>query len=54
METPIRAFLLRHLGESPFAIFGEAWEPVLLGAAILLTMWLILFWLYRRRIFVRI
>ncbi len=54
MEQPIKAFLKRHLGERPFLVAGEAWEPVLLGSAVLLTMWLILLWLYRQRIFVRI
>lgn len=54
MERPIKEFLLRHLGDSPFAVAGPAWEPILLGAAVLLAMWLILLWLFRQRIFVRI
>lgn len=54
MEKPIRAFLERHVGEGTFSIAGEAWHPVLLGSSILLVMWLILLWLYRQRIFVRI
>lgn len=54
MEEPIRAALLRHFGSAPFGVWGEAWEPILLGAAILLVIWLILLWLYHRRIFVRI
>ncbi len=54
MEGPIKAFLRRHLGEGPFGVAGEAWEPVLLGASVLLVMWLILLWLFRQRIFVRI
>lgn len=54
MESPIVASLKRHLGEGPFLIFGEVWEPVLSGGAVLLVMWLILLWLYRQRIFVRI
>lgn len=54
MERPIKEFLLRHFGESPFAVAGPAWEPILLGAAVLLAMWLILLWLFRQRIFVRI
>jgi len=51
---PIRAALDRHLGTKPFEIAGAAYEPLLHGAAVLLVVWLILFWLYRRKIFVRI
>lgn len=54
LEKPLKDLLLRHLGESPFLLFGKEWEPVLMGASILLAMWLILLWLYRQRIFVRI
>lgn len=54
LDVPIKAFLTRHFGEGLFGVAGEAWEPVLLGAAVLLAMWLILLWLFRQRIFVRI
>ena len=54
MERPFKDLLVRHFGTRPFLIRGEAWEPVLLGAAVLLMMWLVLYWLYRQRIFVRI
>lgn len=54
MERPIKDFLTRHLGNGVFSIAGEAWEHVLLGSAVLLVMWLILLWLYRQRIFIRI
>jgi predicted acyltransferase len=46
--------LARHLVQGPFLIFGPAYEPFLLGAATLLVLWLVLFWMYRRRIFLRI
>ncbi len=54
MEGPLKSFLKRHFGEQLFVIGDEVWEPVLLGAAVLLAMWLILLWLFRQRIFVRI
>lgn len=54
LEKPLKELLIRHFGESPFLQCGKPWEPVLLGAAVLLIMWLILNWLYRQRIFVRI
>lgn len=43
-----------HLGPNAFRIFGAALEPLLLGMAVLLTYWLMLFWMYRRKIFLRI
>jgi predicted acyltransferase len=43
-----------HLGKDVFNIFGTAYEPFLHGAAVLLVFWLILFWMYRRKIFLRI
>jgi predicted acyltransferase len=43
-----------HLGHGPFQIFGPALEPLLLGIAVLLTYWLMLFWMYRNKIMIRI
>jgi heparan-alpha-glucosaminide N-acetyltransferase len=43
-----------HLGERPFQIFGPGLEPLLLGAAVLLTYWAMLFWMYRRKLFLKI
>jgi len=54
LEKPLKDLLLRHFGASPFLLRGQTWEPVLLGSAVLLIMWILLHWLYRRRIFVRI
>jgi heparan-alpha-glucosaminide N-acetyltransferase len=50
----IRDALKRHLGVEPFRVLGSEYEPLLLGAAVLGVLWLILFWMYRRRIFVKI
>lgn len=50
----ISAALLRHLGRWPFDLFGSAYEPLLLGAGVILVEWLILWWMYRRKIFLRI
>lgn len=54
MEHFIIAALLRHAGRRPFALLGPAFEPVLLGAAVVTVFWLILLWMYRRKIFLRI
>ncbi|HZZ71365.1 MAG TPA: DUF5009 domain-containing protein [Pirellulales bacterium] len=50
----IRAALPRHLGSAAFHGFGDAYTPFLLGAATLLVEWLLLLWMYRRKIFLRI
>ena len=39
---------------SVFSHLGTAYAPMLERAAVLLVFWLILFWMYRRRIFIRI
>jgi predicted acyltransferase len=43
-----------HLGKNYASIFGEAYESLISGAIILLMMWLILYWLYRKKLFIRI
>jgi heparan-alpha-glucosaminide N-acetyltransferase len=43
-----------HLGHDAFKIAGSALEPLVEGMAILLAYWMILFWMYRRKIFLRI
>lgn len=54
VEEPCKHFWIRHLGKDSFASFGAACQPVVLGATVLATFWLVLYWLYRQRIFVRI
>ncbi len=43
-----------HLGANVFRIFGAGLEPFCMGAAVLLTYWLMLWWMHRRKIFLRI
>ena len=43
-----------HFGQEFFAFLGENLEPLLEGVAILTSYWLILFWMYRRKLFLRI
>lgn len=43
-----------HLGSGLFEVFGKDAAPSVLGAAVLLTYWLILFWMYRRKLYLRI
>jgi predicted acyltransferase len=53
-DSLIGGALNRHLPVGTFSSLGRAYQPFLHGAAILLVYWLILFWMYRRRIFLRI
>jgi heparan-alpha-glucosaminide N-acetyltransferase len=43
-----------HLGYRIFRSFGTGLEPLMVGIAVMLIYWLILFWMYRRNIFLRI
>jgi heparan-alpha-glucosaminide N-acetyltransferase len=43
-----------HLGVRVFQVLGTGLEPLLRGAAVLLAYWLMLFWMYRRKIFLRV
>ena len=53
-EDFISTSLRTHLGVNFFRAWGPAYEPLLLGCAVLLVYWLILWWMLRRRIFLRI
>ena len=46
--------LRTHLGVKPFLIFGESFAPLMQGAGVMLILWLILFWMYRRKLFLKI
>lgn len=54
IEHFVSEALVRHLGAAPFAVFGAPFEPVLRGLGVLIVFWLILYWMYRRKIFLRI
>jgi heparan-alpha-glucosaminide N-acetyltransferase len=53
-ESFIAENLATHIGKNIFLLFGEAYQPLLRGSLILLTFWIILFWMYRRKFFLRI
>ena len=46
--------LQAHLGPDIFAMFGADYEPLVRHGAILLVLWLICYWLYRQKVFIRI
>ena len=43
-----------HLGQQIFAVLGPNIEPLIRGIAILSVFWVILYWMYRRKLFLRI
>jgi predicted acyltransferase len=43
-----------HFGAHWLDIFGPAYQPLVIGTAVLAIEWLILYWLYRKRIHIRI
>lgn len=53
-ESFIHHALLTHLGAGTFKMFGDAYEPFVMGACILFGYWLILYWMYKKRIFLKI
>jgi predicted acyltransferase len=43
-----------HIGRALFQALGAQLEPLLLGIAVLVSYWLILLWMYRRKLFLKI
>lgn len=50
----INGALETHLGAGFFRLFGEPYAPLFHGACTLFILWLILLWMYRKRIFIKI
>ena len=46
--------LKTHFGERIFEFFGHPYEPLLERVWVLLALWLVCYWLYRQKIFIRI
>jgi predicted acyltransferase len=53
-DSFISSSLNTHLGADLFKAFGQAYQPLIHGALVLFVMWLLLFWMYRRKLFLRI
>ena len=53
-EAFISKSLVTHLGAGAFRIFGPAYEPLLSGAATLAVMWLLLWWMHRQKLWLKI
>jgi predicted acyltransferase len=54
VKPEIHKMVLRHLGENAFTFLGREYLPLLHGAVTLTVMWLILYWMYRRKVFIKV
>ncbi len=54
IDTFILNSIRTHLGQDIFNIFGASYAPLVSGAALIGVFWLMLYWMYRRQIFLRI
>jgi predicted acyltransferase len=54
MTSFVRDNVKRHVGQHVFESFGAAYAPILERIIVLLVFWLILLWMYRRKVFLRI
>jgi predicted acyltransferase len=54
VEQSFRTHFYNFVGGDVFKLAGETYEPLIRGGAVLLVYWLILFWMHRRKVFVRI
>ena len=43
-----------HLGRDVFSVLGSGVQPLVRGLVVLAVYWIVLFWMYRRRLFLRI
>jgi heparan-alpha-glucosaminide N-acetyltransferase len=53
-EEFIQSSFRINLGESALNVFGSALQPIVLGTLCLGIYWVILFWMFRKKIFIRI
>jgi len=53
-ENFIQSSFRIHLGMGVLNLFGTTLEPLVLGVLTLATYWLILYWMFRKRLFLRI
>lgn len=54
IDSFIITSLYTHLGHGPFLLFGSEYEPLLIGLVTLGIFYIILWWMYRRKLFIRI
>jgi predicted acyltransferase len=54
IKPELHKLVKRHLGSQTFQLFGPEYTTLLHGGLTLLLLWLILYWLYRQRVFIRV
>ena len=54
VKPELHKMTMKHLGAGTFECFGPEFATLLHGATTLLLLWLILLWMYRRKVFLRI
>ncbi|MCB1277917.1 hypothetical protein [Prosthecobacter sp.] len=54
LEVPLAKGLKQHLGKGVFQILGRPMQPVLIGACSLTILWLIVFWMHRRKLYLKL
>ena len=54
IEGFITGSIKTHLGPRVFGTLGASYEPLVQGSAVLLALWLVLFWMYRRQLFLKV
>jgi len=54
LENFITTSFRIHLGPNFFGFLGTGLQPLMEGAAVLLCYWLVLFWMYRKKLFLKV
>jgi predicted acyltransferase len=54
MRSYISDALFTHLGQNFDHLFGSSYAAFVSGVLILFVEWLILYWMYKRKIFIKI
>ncbi len=53
-EDFVQVALRKHISKGFFLVLGKPFEPFVFGLTTLFVFWLMLYWLYRKKIFIRI
>ncbi|MDB5310774.1 MAG: hypothetical protein JWO38_4976 [Gemmataceae bacterium] len=54
VKPELHKMVKRHLGEGVLGVFGPEYFKLLHGSITLVLLWLILYWMYRRKVFIRV
>ena len=54
MKPWVRDHFGRHFGSKPLNVFGAPYAPMMEAGIFLLFCWLVCFWLYRQKFFIKV